>query len=205
MHELLTYFGKHGSWRVRPWREFFTGFKVPELVEKRLLSRFYTNIVFFSGNYLFLIVAAFILQMVTDPLLVLCNFLIAICWIVLYLVSRQGFVFKGKRIESIHFVYLGIFLHLTLLSFCHRLAQFLLTLFLCLICVVLHALLRKRSLRSKIAMRTMKLPIHFDGLENDSLPLIVTQEKSPSLGISNRSQGQETVSGPQVTTDTESD
>ena len=135
-----------------------------------------------------------------------------------------------------YFVYLGIVcsphydclcvVHLILLSFCHRLAQFLLTLFLCLICslfctalfagVVLHALLRKRSLRSKIAMRTMKLPIHFDvllsvpgsilqGLESDSLPLIVTQEKSPSLGISNRSQGQETVSGSQVTTDTESD
>ena len=70
---------------------------------------------------------------------------------VLYLVSRQGFVFKGKRIESIHFVYLGIFcsppydclcvVHLTLLSFCHRLAQFLLTLFLCLICSLFHTAL----------------------------------------------------------------
>ena len=98
--------------------------------------------------------------------------------------SHQGFVFKGKKIESICFVYIGLFcsshydclcvVHLILLSFCHRLAQFLLTLFLCLLCslfytalfagVALHALLRKRSLRSKIAMRAMKLPIHFDVL-----------------------------------------
>lgn len=98
--------------------------------------------------------------------------------------SHQGLVFKGKRIESMYFVYLGIVcsphydclcvVHLILLSFCHRLAQFLLTLFLCLLCsllnaalsagVILHALLRKRSLRSKIAMRAMKLPIHFDVL-----------------------------------------
>lgn len=121
-----------------------------------------------------------------------CPLLWGSCCRVLYLVSHQGFAINGKRIESVYFVVLGLFclspfddylclVHLILLSFCHRLAQFLLTLFLCLTCsflktiliagVLLHAILRKRSLRSKIAMRAVKLPVPFDFLAVlDSIP-----------------------------------
>ena len=149
-----------------------------------------------------------VVQMVFDPILVLCNFLITISWISVYSLYYHGLSLNGKKVDGMYITCFGIFLHLLFLSLFHRLLQFVCIILLCLFSILLHAALRKRSLRSKIALRTLKLPFQLDSLlvsESDVAPLVIPNDASQPPGVNNRVRGILERSPPFSGDDTESD
>lgn len=150
--------------KVRPWKEFCSNFGFPHLDSSRVKNRLITNIIYYQGNYMGLFVLTLVIQMIPDPLFAACIVLILLGWTALMMMKRVGAYINDYRLSSADYLYVGILGTAFFFLLFRRILKIIITLFIFFLTCSIHAVIRKRSIKSRMVQRTVNSSLRFDRL-----------------------------------------